>query len=322
MKENVSKKKFSVVIPVYNRKNLVTDAIDSVLSQKLTSYEIIVVDDGSTDGTQKAVEEYSKNIKIISQENSGPAVARNRGIAMAEGEYITFLDSDDLWFPWTLSTFQRAIEEYNCPSLIVGTDIVTKLGEGVTAKRGPYKSKAWKNYYTATLEGSGQAEAPSIRKTAVDAETLRKVGGFTTKDINFEDADLWMKLGVAQGFVHVKSPPAAAYRRHKGGISNDASRVYRGVRELVRSEEEGQYPGGKQYYLARTKIITIYTRSKSVELLNNNEYRRAFEIYKKTLVMNLFNYRFKYTFLFPILLLCSIIKWSTKEIVINNNVTK
>lgn len=304
----MNKKKLSVVIPVYNRKNLVKDAIDSVLDQKLKSYEIIVVDDGSTDGTRKAIEEYSDEIKIISQEHSGPAVARNRGIAMAEGEYITFLDSDDLWFPWTLSTFERAIEEYNCPSLIVGTDIVTKLGEGVTAKRGPYKSKAWKNFYTATLEGDGQAEAPSIRKTAVDAEALRKVGGFTTKDVNFEDADLWMNLGVARGFVHVKSPPVAAYRRHKGGISNDASRVYRGVRELVRSEEEGQYPGGEEYQSARTKIITVYTRSKSVALVNQGEYRKAFSIYKNTLSMNISNRRWKYILFFPFLLLYSVIK--------------
>lgn len=302
-----SKKIFSVVIPVYNRKNLVKDAIDSVLNQSTKSYEVIVVNDGSTDGTKRVINEYSNQVKIINQRNYGPAIARNRGISVAEGEYITFLDSDDLWFPWTLSTFERAIKEYDYPSLIVGTDVVTKLGESVQVERGPYKSEAWKNYYMASLKDGGQAESPSIRKTAVDAETLRKVGGFTTKDINFEDADLWLKLGVAQGFVHIKSPPVAAYRRHEGGISNDASRVYRGVRELIRSEEEARYPGGKEYWSARTKIITVYTRSKTVELVKNNKYNKAIEIYKKTFKMNMINKRWKYALGFPVLMAYSMI---------------
>lgn len=90
----------SVIIPTYNRKDYVQEAIDSVLAQTYTDYEIIVVDDGSTDGTGEALQaRYGDRIRYVWQENQGESVARNRGIEMAQGEFIATLDSDDLWLP-------------------------------------------------------------------------------------------------------------------------------------------------------------------------------------------------------------------------------
>ncbi|WKZ32623.1 MAG: GNAT family N-acetyltransferase [Thermodesulfobacteriota bacterium] len=93
----------SIIIPTYNRARLVCLAIDSILAQDYTDYEIIVVDDGSTDGTSKALEKYSGSIRYIRQENRGFGAARNRGLAEAKGEYLAFLDSDDLWTAGKLS---------------------------------------------------------------------------------------------------------------------------------------------------------------------------------------------------------------------------
>ncbi len=87
----------SVVIPTYNRALFVTKAIDSVLKQSFKDYEIIVIDDGSTDGTRKALEAYSNKITYIYQENSGVSSARNTGIKEAKAEWMSFLDSDDEW---------------------------------------------------------------------------------------------------------------------------------------------------------------------------------------------------------------------------------
>ena len=87
--------KISVIIPTYNRKNLIKRAIESVLSQTLKPHEIIVVDDGSTDNTYDAIKEYP--IKYIQQKNQGVSSARNRGIKSAKGNVIAFLDSDDVW---------------------------------------------------------------------------------------------------------------------------------------------------------------------------------------------------------------------------------
>ena len=90
----------SVIIPTYNRRAYVQEAIDSVLAQTYTDYEIIVVDDGSTDGTGDALQERrGDRIRYVWQENQGESVARNKGIEMAHGEFIALLDSDDLWAP-------------------------------------------------------------------------------------------------------------------------------------------------------------------------------------------------------------------------------
>jgi glycosyltransferase involved in cell wall biosynthesis len=90
----------SVIIPVYNRPKLVTRAIDSVLAQTSEAlYEIIVVDDGSTDDTKESLHAYRDRITLLEQENSGVSAARNRGIEAAKGEWIALLDSDDTWHP-------------------------------------------------------------------------------------------------------------------------------------------------------------------------------------------------------------------------------
>ena len=89
--------KISVIIPTFNRIGLLQRAIDSVLSQSLKPYEIIVVDDGSTDGTGDIIKQKYKSIKIIQQKNSGVSAARNNGIKHAKGDWIALLDSDDEW---------------------------------------------------------------------------------------------------------------------------------------------------------------------------------------------------------------------------------
>ena len=93
----------SVVIPTYNRADDVCKAVDSVLAQSHTAIEIIVVDDGSTDNTQSVLSAYGPRIRVVTQKNSGPAIARNRGISVARGDIIAFLDSDDYWLPTKLA---------------------------------------------------------------------------------------------------------------------------------------------------------------------------------------------------------------------------
>jgi glycosyltransferase involved in cell wall biosynthesis len=93
----------SVVIPTYNRAQYVTKAIQSVLSQTYTDYEIIVVDDGSTDDTLGVLQAYADRIRILRQENAGPSAARNTGIEAARGRWVAFLDSDDEWLPRKLA---------------------------------------------------------------------------------------------------------------------------------------------------------------------------------------------------------------------------
>src|SRR4030042_1812239 len=91
--------KVSVIIPTYNRAHFILEAIQSVLAQTYADYEIIVVDDGSTDNTKDVLRTYGDKLKYFYQNNRGPAAARNLAISKSEGEYIAFLDSDDVWMP-------------------------------------------------------------------------------------------------------------------------------------------------------------------------------------------------------------------------------
>lgn len=91
--------KFSIILPVYNKANTIVQAIDSIYSQTCQDFEIIIINDGSTDNLLDVLNKYAKPIKVISQENKGVSVARNRGVDSAVGEYVCFLDADDMWYP-------------------------------------------------------------------------------------------------------------------------------------------------------------------------------------------------------------------------------
>lgn len=102
---------FSIVIPTFNRGHMVADAIESALSQSFTDHEIIVVDDGSNDDTAQVVKRYGKQVQYHRQENAGVASARNAGVALTQGEYLCYLDSDDLWLRNKLAVYKAAIDQ-------------------------------------------------------------------------------------------------------------------------------------------------------------------------------------------------------------------
>src|SRR5438552_12366709 len=87
----------SVIIPVFNGERYIRQTIESVLAQTYQDFELLVIDDGSTDGTAEAVKEYEKNLRYVRQGNGGASKARNQGIRLSQGEYLAFQDADDLW---------------------------------------------------------------------------------------------------------------------------------------------------------------------------------------------------------------------------------
>ncbi len=121
---------FSVIMPAYNAEKFITRSINSVLGQIHTDFELIVVDDGSTDGTRTQIEQYTDDrIRYVYQENGGVSAARNKGILESKGQYICFLDSDDEWKPDHLTVLCKLIEKYrSCGLYVTGYDI--RLGNG------------------------------------------------------------------------------------------------------------------------------------------------------------------------------------------------
>lgn len=119
MKSSKLNDKVSIITPVYNSAPYIGECIESVLSQTHQNFEMIIVDDCSTDSTLNVVESYQRKndrIKIIRLlQNAGPAVARNKGIELASGRYMTFLDGDDIWMPNMIQTSIETIKNKNCP---------------------------------------------------------------------------------------------------------------------------------------------------------------------------------------------------------------
>ena len=123
----------SIVVPVYNVEKYLKECVDSILAQTYTDYEIILVDDGSTDSSGSICDEYTKysKIQVIHKKNAGLGMARNSGIEIAKGEFITFLDSDDYWSPDALEKLMAGIKENHADTCIGGYTRVTTSGEVV-----------------------------------------------------------------------------------------------------------------------------------------------------------------------------------------------
>src|SRR3984893_6289838 len=115
------KHRFSILMPVYNREKYVGQAIDSVLAQTFKDYELFAINDGSSDLSAAVLVSYGTQIKLLQQPNQGPEVARNKAAALAQGEYLVFLDSDDFFFPFALETFNQVISSFGTPTLLMGS---------------------------------------------------------------------------------------------------------------------------------------------------------------------------------------------------------
>ena len=275
---------FSVIIPTYNRVSYLRQTLESVWRQTFTDYEVIVVDDGSTDDTTAYLSIISERLSTISQQNSGPGASRNKGAEHAQGDYLAFLDSDDLWFPWTLETVAELIAKHDRPSLLSAKLLSFKDPfelDVVTQK--PISAEVFSDYFASSdrdcFVGAGM--------TFVRRDKFLEVGGFSSRQINLEDHDLILRLGTAAGFVRIVDPPTLGWRRHDASTADKSLRSFKGCRHLIENEQRGIYPGGKTRTVARRKIITRHIRPWALTLARTGEWRPAWSLYNSTFVWNL-----------------------------------
>ncbi|MDR3558647.1 MAG: glycosyltransferase family A protein [Candidatus Pacebacteria bacterium] len=218
-KDNDSNKpKISVIMPTYNRARYIADAIKSAQNQILRDWELIVVDDGSTDETGIIVHEMAKNDPRISyfknERNLGIATTRNRGVSLAKADYVAMLDSDDIWISPDKLAKQLSFFEHNEKLGIVGTNafFINEDGKPI-GKRTRFPSDDIDirkvELYRNILMQSGLV----IRKSAI-----LQAGGYDPQFSIFDDHDLWLKIGKNYEFMILPSLDLT-YRIHKGGIT-------------------------------------------------------------------------------------------------------
>jgi GT2 family glycosyltransferase len=294
---------FSVIIPTFNRAELLGGTVKSVFAQGCTDFEIIVVDDGSTDGTMDYLQSLEEYVRVFQQPNRGAGAARNLGVRHAKGKYLAFLDSDDLWFPWSLEVYRDVIRDHCDPSFIAGKpQVFTDHREVDKVVCGPTRTEWFADYLASGHEWRWWgASSFVIRRDAFEA-----VGGFTEEQgINDEDTDLTLRMGIAHGFVQIKAPVTFAFREHAASVSKNHKRLLRGTWSRVRAERGGQYPGGRARARERRRIITRHIRPVTLGCLQRGLWREAWTFYVATFGWNASLGRVKYLTAFPLLALMS-----------------
>lgn len=287
---------FSVVIPTFNRVGLLPRTLASLRAQTCTDYETIIVDDGSTDGTHEYLARQAGPWRLIEQPNAGPGAARNTGVSHAAGRYIAFLDSDDLWFPWTLATFARLIEA-RAPSMLVASYFdLTDERQLSAVRETPLRERRFSDYFGS----SEHAVAVGSGTLVVERATLQAAGGFTRKAINGEDLDLMMRLGEVPGFVQVLEPTTLAWRRHDDSVTASLQRSIDGMAYLIDQERSGRYPGGAARARERRRILTRHVRPVSFACLRQRRWRAAARLYAATWRWHAEDGRWAYLCGFPI----------------------
>ena len=289
---------FSTIIPVFNRPALIRTTLDSVLAQEFTDQEIIVVDDGSTDDTPATLATYGDRIRVLRQANAGPAVARNLGMRHATGRYLAILDSDDLWFPWTLATYAEAIRSAVAPAFIAGAHFIFHEESAARSiARGPVQTVRFADY----LASSGACRWISASAFVLRTDAARAVGGFSDEWINSDDADLALRLGTAAGFVDVQSPATFAYREHPGSLKSNQEMSFRSLSHMLDQEAAGAYPGGLERRCQRREILTRHVRPLTLSCLAAGAIGHGWSLYRRTFGWHLAQGRLKYLGAYPLL---------------------
>lgn len=198
----------SIIIPTYNRKNLVLDAINSAIQQEPKNYEVIVVDDGSSDGTPEYLESLNLPIKIIGKENGGVSSARNAGIKAAQGKYIAFLDSDDLWLPDILKSQVEYLEIHpNIPLVYVDQHIDLK-GKRIDLTRFTLKKHTHEHMSKFDLPGFAQSPPIHISSIMVRKSIFYELGFFNEDLKIHEDTDMWNRISEKYELGYIEKPLA------------------------------------------------------------------------------------------------------------------
>ena len=216
MKEASKTPLVSVIIPTYNRGWIIQEAIDSVLDQDFSDYELIVVDDGSDDNTLEILGAYGKAITVLHQPNKGVSAARNRGIAEASGRLIAFLDSDDLWLPGKLATQVKFFEE-NADALINQTqEIWIRNGLRVNPKKRHHK------FSGMIFERSLALCLVSPSAVMLKKNLFDTVGVFDEHLPACEDYDLWLRISCRYPVHLIDSPLIIKRGGHDDQLSKAA----------------------------------------------------------------------------------------------------
>ncbi|WP_346701314.1 glycosyltransferase family A protein [Barnesiella sp. An22] len=246
--------KISVVIPLYNKEKQIAHTLQSVLNQTFQDFEIVIVDDGSTDGSVAEVEKFSDSrIRLIHQKNAGVSAARNRGIEAAKGDLIAFLDADDVWMPEYLATQYHLSQKYpDCNVFACNYEFRDTEGKVTPTiiRKLPFTREdgILSNYFKVA-----SCSHPPLWTSAVmvKKQAIQGIGGFPVGIKSGEDLLTWAKLAV-KGKIAYSRTPLAVFIRDEVLFNKDQRQRMPEVEDIV----------GKE-------LLNIYAENHTVRSLNS-----------------------------------------------------
>lgn len=245
--------RFSIIITCYNQYEFIRDAVGSALAQDYPDKEIIVVDDGSTDGSKKILMGYGDTIKLKALgTNEGPGAARNWGASLATGDFLVFLDGDDLLLPWALNVYSHIIDLKKPKLLLCSMLWFKEAFSSVKLSSRPTEIRVVD--YECYMK-KDRAYRSSASAFVVDRQSFNNIGRWVDDTFPMEDADLVLRLGYSGRTIKIVSPVTAAYRVHANNTVNQVQRMIDHVFKLIRREELGKYPGGRASRSERYAVI-------------------------------------------------------------------
>ena len=260
--------KVSVIIPAYNALAYLAETVDSVFKQTFYDWELLIVDDGSSDGTAAWAKQITDlRVRLISQKNQGSSVARNTGITAAKGEYIALLDADDLWEPSKLEKQVRFLEQNPSIGLVdTWTTLINQKGKSTgRIILSSAEGDVWKQLVQFKPVCCCDS-TPLIRRSCFD-----NVGLFNPDLPYLEDLDMWIRLAYVYEFAAIKEP-LVRYRQHPQSKSTNCKGTLEAFRTIIEKAFESvpaeMLPLREKGY-AR---LNLYLAWKAI---NNKDYEQA-----------------------------------------------
>jgi len=249
----------SVIIPTYNHSRFIKEAIDSVLGQSYNDFELIVVDDGSTDDTKAIAISYGDKIKYFYQGNKGRGAARNKGVSLASGEYIAFLDSDDIWFPEKLEKQMAYIKNNDFEGLLHSKVVIVDENKKQLAKDTKNVELAYNQIYKDgyTYVNLLKSCCLFLSCAVFPRPLFKKTGLFNERYVLLEDFDFILRL-VKIAPIKLLDEKLVYYRKHgfnsfitdKKGVAQAYLEIFKNQLGMIDEiKDQGQKDLAEKYIL-------------------------------------------------------------------------
>ena len=257
----------SVIIPTYNRARLVTEAVDSVLKQTWKDFELIVVDDGSSDESEGVLGRYGDRIRCFRTGHEGPSKARNLGAAQSRGRFLAFLDSDDVWEANKLEIQMSFLEVHREIKMVCSGSY--SLGDS-QKQRTSVRGDRWGDLFLMLFKRS----FVNTSSVVVDRACFFEVGAFDETIRTAEDYDLWLRVARRFPMAYLDRP-LVAIRKHPDELSKNKVELRRNaIRVVERHFDPGRVP--RRVYRKRIADLHVYLGRGYLRIGDTREARLAF----------------------------------------------